>query len=126
MQHHREVVTVTGRVLGARIVVGDAVDEVGVDREKQRHLIGDLLTLGELLVAAEAEQRRRAGLLSSAESWVSLNIGGSGAITTPLCKQPSIATAASIEWRPRRITTSPGCTPPSARRVDTPTAARRS
>ena len=40
-----------------------------------------------------------------------LNIGGSGASTTPRCRQPSIATAASIEWRPSRITTSPGSTP---------------
>ena len=34
---------------------------------------------------------------ASAASWVTLNIGGRGASTTPRCRQPSIATAASIE-----------------------------
>ena len=47
----------------------------------------------------------------SADICCSLNIGGSGASTTPRCRQPSIATAASIEWRPSRITTSPGSMP---------------
>ena len=64
--------------------------------------------------------------LLSADSCVMLNIGGSGASTTPRCRHPSSATAASIEWRPSRITTSPGATDPAARRADSATAARRS
>ena len=48
---------------------------------------------------------------TSAAICVWLNIGGSGASTTPRCRQPSIATAASIEWRPSRTTTSTGADP---------------
>ena len=63
-------------------------------------------------VAAEPDDRAGAGLPARAPtSWATLNIGGSGASTTPRCRQPSTATAASIEWRPSSTTTSPGCTP---------------
>ena len=59
----------------------------------------------------------RASARPAPPSASALNIGGSGASTTPRCRQPSIATAASIEWRPSRITTSPGSTPSSAEPV---------
>ena len=58
-----------------------------------------------------SRSRSRASARPAPTSAVSLNIGGSGASTTPRCRQPSIATAASIEWRPSRITTSPGLMP---------------
>ena len=45
---------------------------------------------------------------ASAAICVWLNIGGSGASTTPRCKQPSIATADSIEWRPEQDHDVPG------------------
>ena len=104
VEHHRQVVGVTRDVLVRRVVLGQAVDELGLDREEQRDLIGDLPGTSR----APSRRRSRAApwrrvCAISADSWVSLNIGGSGAITTPRCMQPSIATAASIEWRPRRI-----------------------
>ena len=63
----------------------------------------DELALGDLLLAAEGDDRpSRASASLSADSCVTLNIGGSGASTTPRCRHPSIATAASIEWRPEQ------------------------
>ena len=60
MEHHGQVVGVSWHVLvGRGVLAGQPVHKVGLDGEEQRHLISDPLTLGQLLVPAEAEERLR-------------------------------------------------------------------
>ena len=56
VEHHRQVVGMTWGVLVRWVVLGQAVDELRLDREEQRNLIRHLAALGELLLSAEADQ----------------------------------------------------------------------
>ncbi len=49
----------TREVLIRGVVLCQAVDELGLYREEQRDLIGDLPALRELLLSAESDQRLR-------------------------------------------------------------------
>jgi hypothetical protein len=122
VQDHREIV---GVALGARVVGvarRELVDELRRDGEQERHLAGDLVALGDLLLAAERHEPVARVCASSAESCVTLNIGGQRREHRPAVQAAEHRDGGLDRVPAEHDTMSPGPTLPSASWFEMPIA----